>query len=278
MERMKRIILTIFFVLFVIYLAWWVVWFFVMGRNLSFVFDTMARLGGAVRMEENIYNTDNANVLGKGGAVVARGGGLVDMLFFLLMLTLFFIIERATVYNSAKGKMNNVRLLGLIKEHLKGGDIDGAVAACRNQKGVVGQILAAGLEKYKRVKGQYDASTTRAEVQQSISETNAMEASLLERNLIFIATIASIATMTGLLGTVVGMIRAFAALAAKGRPDPNKLATGISEALINTAGGLTVAIISIVAYNYYLNRIDKFNFSFEESSNELLSLLTIKEE
>ncbi|HUV87342.1 MAG TPA: MotA/TolQ/ExbB proton channel family protein [bacterium] len=275
---MRRIIITICFVLFVIYLAWWVVWFFVMGRNLSFVFDTMAALGGAVRMEENIYNTENANVLGQGGAVVARGGGLVDMLFFLLLLTLFFIVERATMYNTAKGKMTHVRLLGIVKERINAGDYGGASAACRDQKGVVGRILAAGIEKYALVKGQYDAATTRAEVQQSISETNAMEASLLERNLIFIATIASIGTMTGLLGTVVGMIRAFAALAAKGRPDPNKLATGISEALINTAGGLTVAIISIVAYNYYLNRIDRFNFTFEESSNELLALLTAKEE
>lgn len=275
---MRRIIITIFVVLFAIYLAWWVIWFFVMGRNLSFVFDTMASMGGAVRMEENIYNTDNANVLGEGGAVVARGGGLVDMLFFLLLLTAFYIVDRATFYYTAKGKMGHVRLLGIIKERVKDGDYDGAIAACRNQKGVVGRILAAGLEKYKLIKDQYDAATTRAEIQQSISETNAMESSLLERNLIFIATIASIATMTGLLGTVIGMIRAFSALAAKGRPDPNKLATGISEALLNTAGGLTVAIISIVAYNYYLNRIDKFNFVFEESSNELLALLTTKEE
>jgi biopolymer transport protein ExbB len=275
---MRRIIVTIFFVLFALYLAWWVTWSFVLGRNLSFVFDTLATAGGAVRMEENIYNTDNANVLGKGGAVVARGGFLVDMLFFLLLLTTFFIVERAFTYNSAKGKMNHIRLLGLIKERLKGDDFDGAIAACRDQKGVVGRVLASGIEKYKMVKGRYDAATTRAEVQQSVSETNAMESALLERNLIFIATIASIGTMTGLLGTVVGMIRAFAALAAKGRPDPNKLATGISEALINTAGGLTVAIISIIAYNYYLNRIDKFNFTFEESSNELLSVLTEKEQ
>lgn len=275
---MRRIIVTIFFVLFALYLAWWVIWSFVLGRNLSFVFDTMASAGGAVRMEENIYNTDNANVLGQGGAVVARGGFLVDMLFFLLLLTSFFIVERAITFYAARGKMNHIRLLGAVKERLNKNDFDGAITACQGQKGVVGRILAAGLEKYKLVKGRYDAATTRAEIQQSISETNAMEASLLERNLIFIATIASIGTMTGLLGTVVGMIRAFAALAAKGRPDPNKLATGISEALINTAGGLTVAIISIVFYNVFLNQIDKFNFTFEESSNELLSLLTAKED
>lgn len=275
---MRRTIILIFTVLFAIYLVWWVIWSFVMGRNLSFVFDTLARLGGAERLEENIYNTDKANVLGVAGAVIARGGMLVDMLFFLLCLTTFFIVERGTLYGGAKGKFNHERLMKMVKESLSKGDLDGALAACRQQRGVVGRIIAAGIEKYRLIKGKYDVATTRAEVQQSISETNAMEASLLERNLIFIATIASIATMTGLLGTVVGMIRSFAALAAKGRPDPNKLATGISEALINTAGGLTVAIISIVAYNYYLNRIDKFNFTFEESSNELLSILTAKTE
>jgi len=275
---MKRIIISIFAVLFAIYLVWWVVWFFGMGRNLSFVFDTMAKVGGATRTGENVYHTENANVLGQGGAVVARGGGLVDMLFFLLLLTTFFIVERATVYFGAKGKFDHVRLMGMVKEALGKNDIDAALAACERQRGVVGTIVGAGLKKYAAVKGKYDVATTRAEVQQAIGETNAMEAALLERNLIFIATIASIATMTGLLGTVVGMIRAFAALAAKGRPDPNKLATGISEALINTAGGLTVAIISIVAYNYYLNRIDKFNFTFEESSNELLELVTARED
>jgi len=258
---MRRTIILIITALFVIYLVWWVIWAFIMGRNLSFVFDTLATIGGAVRLEENIYNTDKANVLGVAGAVIARGGMLVDMLFFLLLLTTFFIIERATTYGTAKGKFPHTRLMKMVKAALDKGDGDGALAACREHKGVVGRI-----------------ATTRAEVQQAITETNAMEASLLERNLIFIATIASIATMTGLLGTVVGMIRSFAALAAKGRPDPNKLATGISEALINTAGGLTVAIISIVAYNYYLNRIDKFNFTFEESSNELLSILTAKTE
>ncbi len=275
---MKRTITLIFAVIFVAYVIWWIIWAFGMGRNLSFVFDTLARVGGAVRMEENIYDLKHASVLGSGGAVVARGGMLVDMLFFLLCLTTFFIVERATTYATARGKFNHLRLMGMIKNALNAGDVDGAVKACRQQRGVVGRILAAGLEKYALVKGKYDVATTRAEVQQSISEVNAMEASLLERNLIFIATIASIGTMTGLLGTVVGMIRSFAALAAKGRPDPNKLATGISEALINTAGGLTVAIVSIIAYNYYLNRIDKFNFTFEESSNELLTLLTQRKE
>ena len=274
---MKRTITTIFFILFAIYRVWWVVWFFGMGRNLSFVFDTLAKVGGAVRLEENVYDLKHANALGNGGAIVAKGGGLVDALFFLFCLSWFFILERWTTYRVARGKFNETRLLEKIKAALGKGDVAAAVDACKAQHGVAGRILGGGLEKYAAVKGQYDAATTRVEVQESITERSAMEASLLERNLIFIATIASIGTMTGLLGTVIGMIRSFAALAAKGRPDPNKLATGISEALINTAGGLTVAIISIIAYNTFLNRIDRMNFTFEESSNELLTLLATKE-
>lgn len=274
---MKRIIMGIFAVIFAAYLIWWVVWSFGMGRNLSFVFDTMASAGGATRVEENVYHTEKANALGKGGATIARGGFLVDLLFFLLCLSLFFIVERWITYRIAAGKFKPDKLVTMVKEALAKGDIPAARDACAKQGGVAGRILSAGLEKYALVKGQYDAATTRVEVQQSITEHSAMEASLLERNLIFIATIASIGTMTGLLGTVVGMIRSFAALAAKGRPDPNKLATGISEALINTAGGLTVAIVSIIFYNYFLNKIDRLNFTFEESSNELLTLVTTKE-
>ena len=116
---MKKIIITIIFVLFIIYLAWWITWFFIMGRNLSFVFDTLARLGGAVRTEENEYETEHANVLGQGGAVVARGGGLVDILFFLFLLTLFFIVERGTLYAAAKGKFDHIRLLRMLKERIK---------------------------------------------------------------------------------------------------------------------------------------------------------------
>ena len=88
-----------------------------------------------------------------------------------------------------------------------------------------------------------------------------LETPLLEKNLIALSTIASIATMVGLLGTVVGMIRSFKAMAATGgAPDAIGLATGISEALINTAGGLIVGIAGIVAYNFYVNKVDNFTF------------------
>jgi len=82
--------------------------------------------------------------------------------------------------------------------------------------------------------------------------------------------------MVGLLGTTVGMIRAFAALAHSGAPDAIALATGISEALINTAGGLIVAIIGIVSYNFFVNKVDNFTFQVDEASYNVIQILKSK--
>jgi len=273
----RKIILWVVTVFFIIYAVWWITFFFILGNNISFVFTGMALAGGAELTEEAEFTTENASGMGIAGAILAKGGGLVDFLVFLLLLTLTFIIERWFYFFFARGKYNEVKLMKEVGENVRKDNFDAALEACQKQKGVIGRVIASGVERYKDVKGQFDAQLIKTEVQAALDEQNAMEGSLLERGLIAVATIASIATMAGLLGTVVGMIRAFSALSAKGRPDPNQLATGISEALINTAGGLTVAIISIIGYNYYLSKIDKFNFVTEETSAELISLISEKE-
>jgi biopolymer transport protein ExbB len=111
------------------------------------------------------------------------------------------------------------------------------------------------------------------ETKKAIEDANALETPLLERNLIALSTIASIATMVGLLGTTIGMIRSFKAMSHAGAPDAIALALGISEALINTAGGLFIAILSIVMYNYFTNRVDAFNYSLDETTHQVLTLL-----
>ena len=80
--------------------------------------------------------------------------------------------------------------------------------------------------------------------------------------------------MVGLLGTVLGMIRSFAALGTSGAVDASKLAIGISEALVNTAGGLFVAILGIVMYNVFVTRVDNFNYMMDEASYEAVQLLS----
>mgnify|MGYP002088987902 CR=1 FL=1 len=116
-----------------------------------------------------------------------------------------------------------------------------------------------------------------AETKRSIEEATSLETPLLERNLIALSTIASIATMFGLLGTTVGMIRAFTALAAAGgAPDAIQLSIGISEALINTALGLFAAIIGIVAYNFFVTRVDNFIYMIDEASYNVAETLSAK--
>ena len=88
-------------------------------------------------------------------------------------------------------------------------------------------------------------------IQKEVEEATSLELPMLEKNLVFLATIASVATLVGLLGTVIGMIKAFAALAIAGNPDATALATGISEALINTATGISTSALAIIAYNFF---------------------------
>jgi biopolymer transport protein ExbB len=273
---LRRIIFTVITVIYVAYLVTWVWWFFVAGNNISMVFATFAKLGGAkvekLPSGEAEFDTTTAGGLGKGSAIVARGGGLVDFLFFLLILTLTFIIERAITHRIAKGKMGYAKYLNELSSLLEDKKIDEAIKLSEEMGGVFGRFTIAGLKRYKSLTTT-NPKEIKEELQEAFDEQGTVEGSLLERRLIFIATIASIATMTGLLGTVVGMIRAFAALSAKGRPDPNQLATGISEALINTAGGLTVAIISIIFYNYFVNSVDMYNYNMEEISQEVVENL-----
>jgi biopolymer transport protein ExbB len=111
-----------------------------------------------------------------------------------------------------------------------------------------------------------------------IEEATALETPLLEKNLLAISTIASIATMVGLFGTTLGMIRSFQALASTGAPDAVQLSLGISEALVNTAGGLFAAITAIVAYNVFVNKVDNMTFMLDEAAFEIVEIISSEEE
>jgi biopolymer transport protein ExbB len=107
-------------------------------------------------------------------------------------------------------------------------------------------------------------------IQKEIEESTALELPMLEKNLVIISTIASVATLTGLLGTVFGMIKAFAALAQAGNPDATALASGISEALINTALGIGTSALAIIGYNYFTSKIDELTYSIDEAGFSII--------
>lgn len=208
------------------------------------------------------------------GHQMKQAGWLVPALIMLLILQISFVVERMLSLRKAQGRGSLPDFLNNVRRKLHAGDVDGAIQLCGQQRGSAANVMRAGLERYTQLRKENAAKEKIvAETQAAIQEASGLETPLLERNLIALSTIASISTMVGLLGTVMGMIRSFAALGTSGAVDASKLAVGISEALINTAGGLFVAIIGIVMYNVFVTRVDNFNYMMDEASYEVLQLL-----
>jgi biopolymer transport protein ExbB len=206
---------------------------------------------------------------------IKDGGYVVILLMVLTMLDITFIIERTMSLRKAKGKRSQVAFLRDTMDAIRKNDISKAIDHCNTQKGTMANVLRAGLDRFQTVTNENLTSDRQvAEIRRAFDEANALETPLLERNLIALQTIATIATLVGLLGTTIGMIRAFSAMATEGAPDAIQLALGISEALINTAGGLAAAIMGIVAYNYFINKVDQVVYALDEVSQEVIAILT----
>jgi biopolymer transport protein ExbB len=206
---------------------------------------------------------------------VYTGGIVVPILIALTLLDLTLVFERFFSLRKANGRGSITAFLKSVQSHLMSGRIDDAIKACDAQRGSAANIIRTGLERYKQIASEkkLDPEKKMAETQRAIEEATSLETPLLERNLIALSTIASIATMCGLLGTTVGMIRAFTALAKAGAPDAIQLSIGISEALINTALGLVAAIIGIVAYNFFVTKVDSFTYMIDEASYNVVQIL-----
>ena len=209
--------------------------------------------------------------------MIYTGGPLVALLITLSIMDIAIIIERSLSLKKAAGKRAVQKFFTDVLGLLRNNKVDEALKACDAQRGSVANVIRAALTRYKEVTAEgVEKEKLLGEVQRSVEEALMLETPLLEKNLIALSTIASIATMVGLLGTVVGMIRSFTALSHAGSVDALALATGISEALINTAGGLIVAIMGIVAYNFFTNKVDNFTFQVDEASYNVIQLLKSK--
>ncbi|MGD0338532.1 MAG: MotA/TolQ/ExbB proton channel family protein [Bacteroidota bacterium] len=204
------------------------------------------------------------------------GGFLVPILMSLLIMVVTFIVERYLSLRRANGKGPITMFLKNMEKSLMDGKVDGAIDICNKQRGSCANVIRSGLERYKQIAGdsKLAAEKQMAEVQRAIEEAMMLETPLLEKNLIALSTIASISTMIGLLGAVIGMIRSFGALGAQGAVDAAQLSIGISEALINTAIGLIVAITGIVSYNYFVNKVDSFTYMIDEATFNVIQILT----
>lgn len=195
------------------------------------------------------------------------GGFVVPILIATALTLICFVIERGLTVFKAKGKMDAGEFVRKVQYHLANKNLDAALAECDKQAGSVGNVMRSGLVKYREMVNntQLDTDQKILSIQKEIEEATALELPMLEKNLVFLSTIASVATLLGLFGTVLGMIRAFAAMATAGAPDAAALAAGISEALVNTALGIGTSAIAIIAYNFYTTIIDGITFGIDES-------------
>jgi biopolymer transport protein ExbB len=207
-----------------------------------------------------------------------KGGFMVPVALGLLFTVIVTSIERMITLNRANGKGNLDVFVKKIQDLLQARDSEGALRECDEQRGSVGNVVKEALVKYREM--ERDTTLPKDQkvlaIQKAQEEAVALELPMLEKNFVIISTIVPVATLVGLIGTVLGMIRAFSALASSGTPDTASLSTGISEALINTALGITTSTIATVMYNYFTSRIDAMTFRMDEAGMSIAATFAEK--
>jgi biopolymer transport protein ExbB len=233
----------------------WLVWNFLMGSPSNFE-------GGDPEKGHPL------NTLG----MVYKGGFIVPILLGMLLMVVVFSIERYFVIAKAAGKGNLDSFMQKVQVDIKEGKIEDAIAVCDKQQGSVANAIRSALVKYQDVKKEgFNSEEASETIHKEIEEATSLEMPMLEKNMTIISTLVSLGTLGGLLGTVSGMIKAFGALASAGTPDQAALATGISEALINTATGISTSVLAIVAYNFFTSKIDDLTYSIDEAGTTIVN-------
>ena len=204
-----------------------------------------------------------ANLMG----TVYKGGFVVPIIWTLLFSVIAFAIERFFAIRTAYGKKSLAVFVEQIKAALSKNDMAKAQQLCDEQQGSVANVVRSTLKKYDEM-DKNDKLTKEQKllaIRQELEEATALEMPMLQENMPIVGTIVSLGTLTGLLGTVLGMIRSFGAMnAGEGGADSAALATGISEALVNTASGIATGAVATITYNYFTNKIDRLTFSLDE--------------
>ena len=190
------------------------------------------------------------------------GGGFMWPILISLIFGLGFAFERA--YSLIMSSIDSDKFFTDVSEALGGSNLDGALEICNETKGPVAEIFHAGLSKSHR---------GLEEVEKSIQYAASLEMAFLEKNMIWLNTVITVAPMIGFTGTVVGMIAAFDAIKAANDISPAVVAGGISQALLTTAFGLITAMIIQFFQNFFVSRIDKLILDMEENSMKLIDQL-----
>ncbi len=226
-------------------------------------------MGNPVNFEGG--NPDGRALEGNYLGMVYKGGMIVPILMTCVLVLIIFIFERTITLSRAKGKGRLNSFVSNLQGLLATDKIEEAMEACDNQRGSLANVMKAGLTRYRDLQKDKELEKDQKilSIQKSFEEATALELPMLSKNMVIFSTLASISVLIGLIGTVIGMIKAFGALAQSGAPDALALAEGISEALINTAFGITGSTVAIIAFNYFSSTIDSYTFKIDEAGFSL---------
>ena len=226
-------------------------------------------MGNPVNFEGG--NPEGHPLAGNYLGIIYKGGYIVPILITCVLTLIIFFFERLITLSRAKGKGRLNTFVRKLQSLLAEDKIEEAMESCDKQKGSLANVMKAGLARYRDL--QQDKVLEKDQkilsIQKSFEEATALELPMLSKNMVMFSTLASISVLIGLIGTVLGMIRAFAALAQAGAPDALALATGISEALVNTAFGITGSTLAIIAFNFFSTTIDAYTFKIDEAGFSL---------
>ena len=238
-------------------IAGYVIWRYVIGGNSNF---TSPDPNGGFWPKQEGPKGDLARMY--------EGGIIVPILIGCFLIVFTFVIERWLTVARAGGKGSNADFIRKVQFYLADKKVDAAIAECDKQRGSVGNVMKAGLRKYKAMitDNELDTEQKVLAIQKEVEEASALELPMLEKNLVFLSTLASVSTLIGLLGTVVGMIRAFSNLGESGGgAAARELSKGIAEALYNTALGIGTSAFAIISYNIFTTKIDGITYGIDES-------------
>ena len=226
-------------------------------------------LGNPANFKDAVAKEGPLNLLG----TVYKGGVVVPVLITCFLTVIVLCVERWIALGKAKGKGNTTKFVEDVKAALRNHDLAKAEDLCRKQKGTVGAVVYATLQKYKEMDKDTLLSKEQklAAIQGTLEEATSLEMPALQQNLPVLATLTTLGTLIGLFGTVLGMIKSFQALSASGAPDSTELSTGISEALVNTALGIATAALALIGYNFYTNKIDNMTYAIDDLGFSMVS-------
>lgn len=195
--------------------------------------------------------------------ILTKGGYLMIPIVLASLVALFIFIERMLTLR--KLKIDTHTFILEVKNLILQGMIDEVLAKCRKTSGPIAKMTRAAIDH---------AKFARADIKDAIDSAGQAEIYVLEKNLGMLATVSGVAPMIGFLGTVTGMISAFMEIQTRGgNVDAAVLAGGIWEALITTAAGLAVGILSLIFYNWIQGKVERMVFEMAEASSELLGAI-----